>query len=506
MMRRYLLPPDLDASSLAESLDTRCELVVGPRQTLTVTYLDTFDWRLHRAGYVLAEERGRERRLALHEPGREPYTVPSGSLPTLPGDLPEGHLAERVGPLLGIRALAAVGTTRVERRDGRIQDDGGDLVARLRIEETEPLDADGLTTDRLVTVSLDDGAAAAALTRSVGLEPAPDHDLEAAAAARGRLPGDYSSKLDIPLEPGRRSDLALIEILLDLLATLEANVDGTIADHDTEFLHDLRVAARRTRSALSQLRGVLPGELTRPFNAELKWLGGVTGPLRDLDVYLLEMPVYRSMLPDHAAADLEPLEGLIGAARRRAHRTVVRALGSARFADLVTGWRSTLETFAPLDDPIAERPVAALAGERIAKAYRRILKKGRRLDDDPPAEALHRLRIDAKKLRYLLEFFKNLYPADAIAGRIKELKRLQDILGGFNDMEVQRHRLEEFAEALHQEAAVDASTLLTLGRLAGTLEQRQEAFRLAFHDAFAEFSSRPVRDAYAELSNGRDRS
>ncbi len=506
MMRSYTLPPDLDRLSLEEAIDQRHELVLGPAQTLTLTYLDSFDWRLHRAGCVLVEERGRDRRLVLYQTGRAPYSAPTRATPRTPDDLPAGHLFEQVGPLLGIRALIAAGATRIERRDGRIQNADGDLVARLLLEETEPLDAGGSPAGRLVAVRLDGAAAATAVARQAGLEPAPDHGLAAAAGARGRRPGDYSSKLDIPLEPDQRSDRALVTILLDLLATLEANIDGTTADLDTEFLHDLRVAARRTRSALTQLKGVLPAQLTRPFNAEFKWLGGVTGPLRDLDVYLLEMPTYQAMLPDHAARDLEPLEKLIRISRRRAHRAVVHALESARFAALAASWRAALEGFEPLDDSAAGRPVAELAAERIAKAYRRILKKGGRLDDDPPAEALHRLRIDAKKLRYLLEFFKNLYPADAVAGRIKELKRLQDILGGFNDMEVQQHRLEGFAATLHADAAVGPSTLMTLGRLAGTLEQRQEEFRLAFHDALAEFSSRPVRDAYAELSNGSTRS
>jgi CHAD domain-containing protein len=337
-----------------------------------------------------------------------------------------------------------------------------------------------------------------------GVSRIPDHDLDEAVGATGRRPGDYSSKLGLRLDAAAPAHDSLRVILLSLLDTLELNVEGTIADIDTEFLHDLRVACRRTRSAITQLKGVLDPAVMGRFNPEFKWLGAVTGPLRDLDVYLLEMPAYRSMLPEAAAADLEPLETLIAAARKRAHRDVARALGSQRFADLIAGWRTAVASAEPASGKAAIRSTADLAARRIRKAYNRILTKGDGLGNDPPAEALHRLRIDAKKLRYLLEFFRSLYPSREIAARIKELKRLQDILGGFNDMEVQRDRLTEFAAELHGAASASTSSLLTLGRLAGMLENRQEEYRLAFHSVFVDFSSGSVRDAYDQLFSGKE--
>jgi len=291
-------------------------------------------------------------------------------------------------------------------------------------------------------------------------------------------------------------------IMLELLTTIEANIDGTIGDLDTESLHDLRVACRRTRTALTQLKGVLPAETVAPFNAEFKWVGSVTGLLRDLDVFLLEMPTYHTILPARATTDLEPLAKLIKTTRNRALISVADALRSSRFTQLVTSWRQTLEANEPSPCPHASRPTVELANERITKAYRRILKRDKELDTDLPAGALHRLRIDAKKLRYLLEFFRSLYPERDINARIKELKRLQDILGGFNDVEVQRNLLSDFTRDLHADSAVGTSCILTLGRLAATLEERQEDLRAAFHDSFKEFSSTPVRAAFRRLIGG----
>jgi CHAD domain-containing protein len=339
--------------------------------------------------------------------------------------------------------------------------------------------------------------------KAAGASKAHADDLELVAAARGRHPGDYSSKLRLQLDPDQRSDEALREILSTLLETLRANVEGVIADHDVEFLHDFRVASRRTRSALGQIKGVLPQRRVVPFVREFKWLGTVTGPCRDLDVYLLEMATYRQMLSSQSEL-LEPLERLIETSRGRAHRAVVRGLGSRRFARLIDRWSAFLAEPPAVKDepPDAGRPVAELAGDRILKAYRRMLKRGGRLGEDPPAADLHRLRIDAKKLRYLLEFFASLYSPKVTARLVKELKKLQDILGGFNDMEVQQARLIGFARELEVPGERGTDTMLAMGRLGATLEARQEDYRLAFAEGFEAFASPASQKTYRKLCSG----
>lgn len=503
-MNRYQLPTDFDVAGLLAGLGDGLGLAIAPGRTLSAIHLDTFDWRLHRAGLALVEERDRGRRLVLLEPGREPYSIANETTPKMAADLPAGHLADRVRPLMGIRALIPVGAARIDRREGRIESAGGEMVARARFDTVHPLDRAGNPTTAIDTLEVRGSAAADELGFTIGLTTIEEHNLEAVAAARGRTPGDYISKFRVVLDPEGPAEESLRTILLELLTTLEANVEGTIDDIDTEFLHDFRVACRRSRSALTQLKHVLPGEITAPFNTEFKWLGGLTGPLRDLDVYLLEMPAYRALLPPHASADLEPLEALLISARARSLDSVVCALRSRRFNRLVTNWRQVLVEPNPSPARHSSSPTKELAGKRITKAHRRILKLGGGLDHAPPAQTLHRLRIDAKKLRYLLEFFRGLYRKSEVNARIKELKGIQDILGGFNDMEVQRERLAEFARELHADPKVPTSCILTLGRLAGTLEERQEEFRLAFHDAFAKFESAGVRAAFKRLVGGKE--
>ena len=232
------------------------------------------------------------------------------------------------------------------------------------------------------------------LTEDLGLAPVEDLML-AALTALGQQPGDYSSKMTLELDPEGRAVTATKNILRTLLSTMELNEAGTLADLDSEFLHDFRVAVRRTRSALSQIKGVIPAEPLAYFQQEFAWLGQLTGPTRDMDVYLLKFEDYRNSLPESIGNDLEPLHEFLYAQQKKEQQALAKALKSARYRKLIKAWRTFLE--APLPravalPPNASRPTKELANERIWKVYRRVLKEGRAIGPETPAEFLHDLR------------------------------------------------------------------------------------------------------------------
>ena len=212
---------------------------------------------------------------------------------------------------------------------------------------------------------------------------------------------------------------------------------------------------------------------------------------------------FRRQLGD-LAAELDPLERHLESARRREHRRVCTALKSARCKRFLDSWADLIDTSSAGDSvlPAAVRPIGELAANRILNAYKRTVKRGSKLAGDPPAEALHKLRIDAKKLRYLLEFFSSLYQKKTIARLVKELKLLQDILGGFNDMAVQQRRLGDFANQLTSAGDAPASTVLAMGRLAAAMGDRQQEYRRQFGTCFTEFSSAASRNLYRKTFGG----
>ncbi|MGB5427663.1 MAG: CHAD domain-containing protein, partial [Gammaproteobacteria bacterium] len=267
------------------------------------------------------------------------------------------------------------------------------------------------------------------------------------------------------------------------------------------FLHDFRVAIRRTRSALSQIKAVFPKQIVARYKTEFAWLGQITTPSRDLDVYLLTFDEYRNSLPVSMQADIEPLRDFLIRHQKIEHRVLVKALDSARYRRIVTNWRSFLEQ--PVNERStlknAGRPVLDVACERIWRMYRVALKEGNAINAESPAEALHELRKTCKKLRYLMEFFQSLYPSSDIKELIRILKTLQDNLGDFQDYEVQVSTLKDFSHQMVAEGQVPPDTLLAMGILIDALERRQHQAREEFSGRFAEFSQPHNQERFRKL-------
>jgi CHAD domain-containing protein len=310
-----------------------------------------------------------------------------------------------------------------------------------------------------------------------GIEPATITPL---AAVAPRPPGGYTGKVGARIEAGQQAPVAVSVVLLDLLDTLEANVDGVLRDIDTEFLHDLRISVRRTRSALKLLGGVTP-DATGHFRAEFKWLGDVTTPVRDLDVHLLGL--------GEAPGDLEPLRGYLARARGTQFRRLTRELRSPRFTALTADWRKALVESRDARWPRGLPTAQELAATTIQAAQAKVLKRGGRITDDSPAEELHDLRKRAKELRYALEFFASVQDASADLSR---LKKLQDCLGEFQDTEVQIEEISRQADAMLADRAhpVPASVFLAMGEVIAGLRERQRVARGEFDRRYGIFANK----------------
>jgi len=330
---------------------------------------------------------------------------------------------------------------------------------------------------------------------------APPCLFEEALAAVGREPGDYSSKLDLSLRGEQMALDAMRKIFRHLLDTLERNIEGTRADLDSEFLHDLRVATRRTRSALTQVKRVLPDAIVEEYKQRFAWLGQITGPTRDLDVFLLELPHYRASLPDAMAPDLDALESHLRKAQAREQASLKRKLASAEMRALLADWHAVLDAESLPGEPgwFADLPIERVASQRIWQMYKKVRKAGRAVTEESPPEAMHELRKDCKKLRYLIEFFRSLYPAKELKGLVKALKALLDNLGQFQDLEVQADKLREFAADFSPDDPERLPTVMAIGALVADLLRHQQAAHARFAACFAAFDAPGNRARYTRL-------
>ena len=496
-----------DWQDLLPEISARTSLATEEEHDGSLTFLDTFDWRVYHAGYVLARTQ-EAYELSERATGAMVARATAADVAAVRvDDLPAAvrHVLKEV---VGVRALLKVARVQSRCLQLAARNSEQKTVARLELTDSYLSHAGRKTAlNRRISVVPLRGYEKAAVRLSeqvaqvANVQPAAVSVFEESVVGTGRSPGDYSSGLSLKLRRDMPAFDAAKLLYSTLLEAMEANQDGVVQDIDSEFLHDLRVAVRRTRSALKELPGMLSVEVESRFREEFRWLGQVTSPTRDLDVYLLELPAFDDLIGG-ANADLEPLRKLIAREKRRAHARLRRTLLSVRYQRLREDWRDAVDADSPTaaPGPAGSILIGQLADARIRKVGRKLLRDGSRIDDESPAEMLHDLRKRCKELRYLLEFFNPLYGGKLHRSVLVKLKGLQANLGDFQDTQVQRRGLEGFADELMRRGEAPAAGLLAIGRLVFVLEDQERQARAEFADRFKEFAGDKNRRRLARLT------
>jgi len=217
-----------------------------------------------------------------------------------------------------------------------------------------------------------------------------------------------------------------------------------------------------------------------------KSLGDLTTPVRDLDVYELDLPTMSRWLKTAEPTDLDALARHLRKKRTVARRALVTSLRSASFRALITAWGEELAGLVDARQDVDRETLSAgeLTDQSISRAYRRVTRDGALIRADSPAGQLHELRKRCKELRYALEVFAPLIDQTARKRAVADLKGLQDVLGRFQDTEVQRRAMRGFAEEMMSEGT-SAGAVLAMGELIGHLDVEQDRARREFDAAFA---------------------
>ncbi|RQR42084.1 CHAD domain-containing protein [Burkholderia sp. Bp9142] len=270
----------------------------------------------------------------------------------------------------------------------------------------------------------------------------------------------------------RTQRAALFALSGDIAAQWLGNESGVLDRDDPEFVHQMRVALRRLRTLVRFFPRFADDQWTDTFGVDLRWLASLLGTVRDWDVFSTES------LPALIAADggSADWDGTLDAARAQATAARVelrQALHSARYARLTLGWLEWLSTFA-LPPAAGDDDAPSLrrhATRRVRRLFGHLYASPSLTSLDTAAR--HQVRIDAKRLRYALEFFASLASRRTRTETVKTLARVQSVLGEANDTMVALHHLEHLAApayqrgfvrgygaALEQRAASDAEALL----------------------------------------------
>ena len=460
-------------------------LAQTPRR-LVDSYLDTDDWRVARAGFVArTRHRGRhdevtmkDMRPAQGDGLRQRLEVTEVMPPGGVGDLgPDGPVGRRLRAIVGTRPLHEVLQVRTRRRPFALRVGGVD-VAELALDDTVIVVGGGQRPMQLRRVEVEVQPewleALEPIVRqlrvSCGLQPAHLSKFEAGLLGVGlEIPGspDLGSTAITPASTMGELAFAVIR---RQLAVLRAKEPGTRLGEDPEELHDMRVATRRLRAALSLFAGVLPVR-AQVFHEELGWLGRLLGGVRDLDVQLAgladmdeETADWRAGLlgTDDGHDPLADLSELLMSERVVARAELLSGLDSLRWERLAKGL-ATMAQQGPARRSVATRTPAVIGlPELVVARHDKVTKAAKKAKRSGVVTDFHRLRIRCKRLRYSLEFASEVYEGQT-ARYVRQLTAVQDELGLMQDAEVASLRLAEMATG---DVPLPPATVFVMGGVA----------------------------------------
>ncbi len=291
---------------------------------------------------------------------------------------------------------------------------------------------------------------------------------------------------------------AIIKTFLDIARRYE---DGIVADYDTEFLHDYRVSFRKVRSVVSLFKGVFSQEDTADLKQDFSALMQKTNILRDLDVYLLNKEQYFTLVSIDTHEGLGILFNYFSRERKKEQKIVSKMLRSKVYLDEVGRIKKLFAGGSALKSgPVGEENSLEFACRAILKRYDKVCKIARSIGDNTEDSVVHQLRINCKKLRYLMEFFSSFFPGKEVKPLIKSLKALQDNLGKFNDYSVQQILLRQvLIDKMHEFGGWEIKVAESVGALTAMLHQLQDKERSQVMENFVRFDSPETRKTFIKL-------
>lgn len=464
---------------MADDTEVELKFVCGPEDLAAVlaaappgdddhaelisVYFDTPDLALKKAGASLRVRESKGRRVQTLKRGeglrREEHEAPieglapDPSLGPLPDLVPEGA------------ALTPAFNVRVSRRQRRLRFDGAEI--ELALDQGEVVGGDGRTPICEVELELKSGDPAAlfALARQLS-QAAPLYLSFDTKASRGQAlvagdGGEPQHSREVKLKGEESVAGAFQAIARSALAQIAANAAILRGRVSPEAVHQLRIGARRLRSALTTFGAALADPRFEAIKAELRWLSHACDRIRNLDVYAETLPEAAN---ENEGAGLAALRDALLSARVEARQAVSEVVASARFRELMIDVAAWAETGAWLTKDEAQGRIKPFARAALDHRCKTLLKRGRGIEAADDA-ALHRLRIAAKKLRYAGDALAGLYPGKRVAAFIDRLKELQAELGELNDIAT--------AGPLLENLALPASAALVAGEALGERRARR---------------------------------
>jgi CHAD domain-containing protein len=498
--------PDLSAVATwlrQHGLEDNWRLHEAEPQEITDTYLDTLDWHFFRAGYVLrtrcvagqpteitlksfgTREAGLRSRREISATLTEPAGDPSTWLTRAPG-----RVGQYVKAILGrdkqpIQPLFSVYTRRMRFSLRAGQSDLAE-IALDKISVTQSNCAGSAALARVEVELLTDSAAedvsrfVSRMRAACSLRPATRSKFELGLRAQGLKP-IFNPDLGTPAmaaQVGKDETSATLAfaVLREHFARLLTLEPALRLGEDPKAIHRARVAIRRLRSALSLFRAHLPADAQR-YKEALRWIAGLLGEVRDLDVQREQLLAWQSSCAFPWAEDLAPVHTWLARQRARAQASLLRGLKTTRYQHFASAFSRFLREGETAAGEAGHAPVRQALPRLIRKRHAKLRKLGDALTLNAPPEDYHALRIRCKRLRYALDMVAHLFGHRART-YLARCAALQDLLGELQDAHVVACRARAWATGA--KPALPPTAIFALGALAHYHTQRIDALRAQF--------------------------
>ncbi len=274
------------------------------------------------------------------------------------------------------------------------------------------------------------------------------------------------------------------KILLQEFIQMLENEDGSRQGKDIEFVHDMRVATRKMRSAFRIFRSCYKTKSIQAYREELKAIANLLGQIRDLDVMLVNLEPYQN--------SLEEATNYLKTRRDKARKRLNKYLDSSAYQVFITDYTEFLtdEDAGLLKaDPSKVTPyqVRHVLPSQIYHELSLVRSYDTAIANDD-VETLHALRIEFKRLRYLVTFFSPIL-GKSIEGFINDLKAIQDHLGNLNDAVV----AQETIQSLRRSKKMPKAERKILKAHLQTLREQETTLAVSFVDVWEDFNRRAVQ-------------
>jgi inorganic triphosphatase YgiF len=431
------------------------------RATVTSTYYDTAAGRLDQIGLALQVQKQNDRYKQIvttaELTGKSPLTRCGWEdfIDSERPDLRAPNSSARLPKALGEAELRARFATVVQRTVCTIEPDASTEIVGA-VDKGEIRTVEGEHTERIYEIGLQLKRGASAALYGTGLrllEIAPVRIEVRSKPERGcRLLESTTAKpqvqhsLPFDLKPDMTVEESLRKIGLAGLRLFLRNELAALAGV-SEGVHQMRVAARRLRSAVATMKPMLPQEQYEWVSQELRWLANILADARNWDVLssTLLAPV-RNALPNRR--DLIELWSICERERQSAYQSADAAIRSRQYTAALLKLSLWFASCSWRNQPISQQsallmaPISTVAPSLIGRRYKKVKKAADQFDELTPQQR-HEFRIAVKKLRYTIEFLEDLFDSEEVAGFLQRLKPLQDDTGYANDVRVARELLAD---------------------------------------------------------------